>query len=56
MMNRLQKQILKEALEYPQYLTEWEYDRVQEWSELPDDYEFSDKQNKIINRIGSKIQ
>lgn len=53
-MNRLQKKIILDALEDPEPLTEWEYDRIQEWSHFDDDHELSEKQNAILNRISQK--
>lgn len=55
MSNRLQRQIIKDALDNPDLLSPWENERIEEWSDYDDDYEFSDKQNKILNQIGHKI-
>lgn len=54
-MNRLQIQIVKEALDSPELLSEWEVDFINDIADKGDDYELSDKQNSIINRIGSKM-
>ncbi len=54
-MNRIQRQIIKEALDYPDKLSEWEYDFINDLADKDDDYELSDKQNSILNRIGSKM-
>ena len=54
-MNRVQQQIIKEALEYPHLLTEWEVDFIDSLADRDDDYELSSKQNEIVNRIGSKV-
>lgn len=53
-MNRLQIKIIKDAIEDPEPLTDWEHDRIQEWAAKDKEYVFSEKQNAIINRIGQK--
>ncbi len=54
-MNRIQKTIIKQAIEDPSHLSDWEYDFVNDLADKEDDYELSEKQNSILNRIGSKL-
>ncbi len=54
-MNRVQKQIIKDALEYPENLSIWELAYMRGLADKPDNYELSEKQNKIVNSIGSKV-
>lgn len=54
-MNGFQKKQIKRALDQPENLTDWEYDRMLEWAEYPDERELSEKQNKILNRIAEKL-
>ena len=53
-MNKFQIEVIKTALDDPAPLTDWEHDRMQEWAEFDEDYEFSEKQNVIINRVSQK--
>lgn len=55
MSNRLQRQIIKDALDNPECLSSWENERIEEWSDFDDDYEFTERQNKILNQIGTKL-
>ena len=55
-MNRIQKQIIKDGIEYPERLNDWEYDFINDLADKDDDYTLSEKQNSIVNRIGSKLQ
>ena len=54
-MNRFQIKIITDAIDQPEKLTDWENDFVSDIAERGDDYELSEKQNKIINRIGQKL-
>jgi len=54
-MNRLQIQIIKDAIDYPEKLSEWEAEFIDNLADKEDDYELSDKQNSVLNRIGSKV-
>ena len=54
-MNRLQQKIIEQALNDPEKLSEWEYDFINDIAEKCEDYELSEKQNSIVNRIGSKL-
>jgi len=54
-MNRVQIQIIKEALDSPELLSEWEHEFIDSLADKPDNYELSEKQNSILNRIGSKM-
>lgn len=53
-MNRVQKKFIKDAIEDPEPLTEWEYDFINDIANKDDDYELSEKQNHILNRISQK--
>jgi hypothetical protein len=51
----MQKKFICDALEYEHLLSEWEIKFVNDLADKPDDYELSDKQNKVLNRISQKI-
>lgn len=53
-MNRIQKKFLMDALEDPEPLTEWECEFVDSLAKRGDDYELTEKQNHILNRISQK--
>lgn len=53
-MNGIQKKFIKDALDEPRHLTEWEYDFVNSLAGLDDDRDLTDKQNSILNRISQK--
>ena len=53
-MNTFQRKIILAALEDPEPLSEWEYDFINNMAEKPDEYDVSEKQNKIINRISQE--
>lgn len=55
-MNGFQKKIIKDAIEDPEPITDWEYDFVNSLAEKGDDYVLSEKQNDIVNRISQKYQ
>jgi len=54
-MNRVQKQIIKDAIDYPENLSEWESEFIDNIADKDDDYELSEEQNSVLNRIGSKV-
>lgn len=54
-MNRVQIKFIKDALDQEHKLTPWESDYVNDLAEKQDDYELSDKQNSILNRIQGKL-
>lgn len=54
-MNGFQKKLICDALESPEDLTEWEVDFIQSLADKDEDYELSEKQNHILNRIGQKV-
>jgi hypothetical protein len=56
MPNKFQRHVIKDALDNPEKLTDWENERMQEWAEYPDDRELSEKQNAVINQISQKLQ
>ena len=51
-MNKIQEKFIKDALDDPSQLTEWEYDFIQSLAEKEND--LSKKQNHILNRISQK--
>lgn len=54
-MNRVQRKFIIDALDHPELLSEWEYDFINDLAEREDDYELSEKQNSVLNRIIQKI-
>ena len=54
-MNRVQIKIIKDALEYPELLDEWEHNFVDFISDKEDDYELSEKQSHALNAISQKL-
>lgn len=53
-MNKLQIKFIKDAIEDPEPLSDWEYDFVNSLAGREEDYELSEKQNSILNRISQK--
>jgi len=54
-MNRIQKRIILDALDEPESLSDWENDFINDIADKGDEYQVSEKQNQIINRIGNKL-
>lgn len=54
-MNRVQIQFVKDALDQPEKLSDWEYDFINDLAEKDEDYRLSDKQNAVLNRIQRKL-
>lgn len=54
-MNRVQTHFVKDALDNEDELTSWEWDFINSLADKDDDYELSEKQNEILNRIQRKI-
>lgn len=54
-MNKVQIKFIKDALDQPEKLTDWEYDFINDIAEKEQNYELTEKQNKILNRIQSKL-
>lgn len=54
-MNRVQIKFIVDALDQEYKLTSWESDYINDLADKPDDYELSEKQNSILNRIQGKI-
>jgi hypothetical protein len=54
-VNRIQKQIVKDALDTPEILSDWQYDFVNDLADKEDCYELTEKQNTQLNKIGSRI-
>lgn len=55
-MNKVQTQIIKEATDQCDKLTAWEVAFIDGLIDRRDDYELSDKQNAVLNRIGNKME
>ena len=55
-MNRVQRKFIKDALDSHEKLSDWENQFISDLADKPDDYELSEKQNKVLNRISQKIQ
>ena len=53
-MNRYQTKRILAALDCEDELTEWEYGFIESLADHDDDYELSEKQNEILNRIAQK--
>lgn len=54
-MNGFQRRIIERAYENDHKLNSWECDFIESLSEKSDNYELSNKQNEILNRIGEKV-
>ena len=54
MPNRIQTKFIKDAIEDPEPLTDWESDFIDSLAKKEDDYKLSEKQNHILNRISQK--
>ena len=54
-MNKVQRKFIIDALEYSDHLSEWENEFINNLSERKDDYELTEKQNKVLNRIADKV-
>ncbi len=54
-MNGFQKRIIERANESDHKLSSWEIDFIESLSNKADNYELSDKQNEILNRISEKV-
>ena len=53
-MNRIQKRFIKDAIDDPEPLSDWEQEFIDSLAQKDDDYELSEKQNHILNRISQK--
>lgn len=54
-MNRIQTKFVSDAMDYEERLTEWELQFINDLADKPENYELSDKQNSVLNRISQKI-
>jgi len=54
-MNRVQKRFVMDALDQEDKLSEWESTFINDLADKPDDYELSEKQNEVLNRIQRKL-
>ena len=55
MTSRVQRQLIKEAMDAPEKLSDWENEFIDSLAGKEDDYKLSDKQATILNRINSKV-
>ena len=53
-MTKVQIHFIKQSLEDPEPLTDWECDFIANLADKDETYIISDKQNKILNRISQK--
>ncbi len=54
-MNKVQKKFICDALDQPENLNEWEYERMLEWADYPEDRPLTNRQNEILNHIQGKL-
>lgn len=54
-MNGLQIKWLEKADEQSDKLNDWELEFVENLNDKPEDYELSDKQNSVLNKINAKL-
>ncbi len=54
-MNGFQKKVIQKAIENDHKLSPWECDFIDTLSDRSDNYELSDKQNDVLNRISEKV-
>lgn len=55
MPNKLQIKFIKDAMDEPEKLTDWESEFINNIAGLANDRELSEKQNSILNRIVTKL-
>lgn len=53
-MNNIQKKFIRDAIEDPSPLTQWEYDFIQNLASKENEYKLSEKQNDALNKISQK--
>lgn len=54
-MNRVQIRFIKDALDQPEKLSDWENQFINDLAEKPEEYELSEKQNAVLNNIQRKL-
>lgn len=54
-MNGMQRKIIDKAMDNDRELTTWECEFIDDLNDKDDDYELSDKQNSVLNRIQDKV-
>lgn len=54
-MNRVQIRFIKDAMDQPENLTDWENNFINDLAERGDDYVLSEKQNSTLNKIQGKL-
>ena len=55
-MNKVQIKFIKDALDHPEKLNEWEYEFINDLADRDDDCPLSVKQNAVLNRISQKLE
>ena len=55
MTNRVQRQIIIDALDNEDLLSDWESDFINDIADYDNDKELTHNQNKILNKIGNRI-
>jgi len=56
MPNGLQIKFIKDAMDCPEALSDWENEFIDSLADLDDDVELSEKQNKVLNRTQTKLE
>lgn len=54
-MNKVQSKFIMDALDQPEKLSDWENDFIMSLAHKDENYELSQKQNEILNRISQKL-
>lgn len=54
-MNKVQIKFIQDAMDNEDKLTSWEWDFINNLADKSEDYELSEKQNAILNRIQGKV-
>lgn len=54
-MNKSQNGFVIDALNQEENLSDWEINFIRDIAEKPEDYELSEKQNAVLNRIQGKL-
>ena len=55
MPNRVQRKFILDALDQPEKLSDWENEFINSLAEKGENYELSEKQNAVLNRISQKL-
>lgn len=54
-MNKVQIKFINDAMDNDHLLSEWEFNFINDLAQKDEDYELSEKQNAVLNRIIDKI-